>query len=324
MSFDKTYYEALIIRYFTNEISENDVKQLHAWLQESEENRSFYKTLKSTWILSGLSDEKSEIDSAEDWRIIKNRIESKQVSGNGRTLRLFRLLPIAAAILLLLGIGFNWFSPNDNTGSFLGTEGGELVSLPDGSTISLFKNAHLSYDFTDDNQRKITLSGAAFFDVSKDESRPFIIGSPSLRIEVLGTQFLVEDYGDVEAKVLVRSGKVGVRTPTDYVIAQKAESVRMKGNGALEKYLSEDKNSRSAQDAILVFEHADVKAVMSQIKRHFGLAKVIYNGDFTDCFLTSRFEQKSLPSILKIIESTLGITTDLTDSILTISGSCKK
>ncbi|MFC3196688.1 FecR family protein [Parapedobacter deserti] len=59
-------------------------------------------------------------------------------------------------------------------------------------------------------RREIELEGEAFFEVSKDAEKPFIIHTGEIRTEVLGTSFMVKAFGEGEVAVAVATGKVRV------------------------------------------------------------------------------------------------------------------
>ena len=69
------------------------------------------------------------------------------------------------------------------------------ITMIDGTEVELNSSSSLSFRNTFHSvNRKVGLSGEAFFDVSHDESRPFIVQSSNVQIEVLGTEFNVSNY----------------------------------------------------------------------------------------------------------------------------------
>lgn len=87
-----------------------------------------------------------------------------------------------------------------------------LVTLPDASSVTLQKNSRLSYekDFSG-HERKVFLSGAAFFNVTKNPSKPFLVYANELVTKVLGTSFLINAFEqDKQVTVAVSTGRVSV------------------------------------------------------------------------------------------------------------------
>ena len=82
-------------------------------------------------------------------------------------------------------------------------------SLPDGTTGWLNSNSSLKYNGNFNYNRMITLKGEAFFDVFKDEKRPFVVSTPDLDIKVLGTRFNIASYeNEKNVEVVLAEGKV--------------------------------------------------------------------------------------------------------------------
>ncbi len=85
------------------------------------------------------------------------------------------------------------------------------VTLGDGTRVEL--NAHTSLTFANSaNERRVRLAGGeAFFTVSKDKSRPFIIETPAGSVRVTGTVFNVRTDTPADLVVTVVEGSVQVR-----------------------------------------------------------------------------------------------------------------
>lgn len=87
------------------------------------------------------------------------------------------------------------------------------VELSDGTKVYLNANSTLEYPTQfSGNTREITLTGEAFFDVTKDETKPFIVKVAQTKIQVYGTKFNVNSYNGKCIKTALVSGSVGVRT----------------------------------------------------------------------------------------------------------------
>jgi ferric-dicitrate binding protein FerR (iron transport regulator) len=88
--------------------------------------------------------------------------------------------------------------------------------LPDSSEIYLAAGSRVKYARTfPETGRNILLQGEAFFDVKRDESRPFTVRSGGMEIRVLGTSFKITAFDELEMEVAVASGKVSVNFTGD-------------------------------------------------------------------------------------------------------------
>jgi ferric-dicitrate binding protein FerR (iron transport regulator) len=128
----------------------------------------------------------------------------------------------AAAAVLLVSLTAWWFYPSKKKEHALawreirnGSKSVKLVILPDSTTIWLNNFAVLRYheDFYAQQKREVELSGEAYFKVTHNKERPFIVITENLTTRVLGTAFNVEAYPDEEfIKVTLDKGRVLVNS----------------------------------------------------------------------------------------------------------------
>jgi len=84
-----------------------------------------------------------------------------------------------------------------------------LATLPDGSTVELNKDAEIVPDFTPARRSVRLVRGEAFFSVTKDPNRPFVVSAGGVEIRAVGTAFSVRS--DTKGiGVLVTEGRVAV------------------------------------------------------------------------------------------------------------------
>lgn len=87
------------------------------------------------------------------------------------------------------------------------------LKLSDGSKIHLNAGSTLKYPikFLDDANRHVFLDGEAYFEIAKDEARPFIVNTSQINIMALGTEFNVNSYNeDAVAHTVLVEGSVGL------------------------------------------------------------------------------------------------------------------
>lgn len=92
--------------------------------------------------------------------------------------------------------------------------GGEYqIVLGDGTRVYLNAQTELRFpeSFASSEQRLVYLSGEAYFEVTKDPSKPFIVQCKDYAVKVLGTSFNVNSYeGDETSKTTLATGKVEI------------------------------------------------------------------------------------------------------------------
>lgn len=191
------------------EMSEAERAQFVDWLNSDPMHAKAYQTLEQTWLDLPLLDE------------AQARAEQDPGQGAGVVIQFRRLAarPAAltglAAALLLTGFlalipfraDFSPAGPAEEMIYVTGTGETRNILLADGSSVHLTGETTIETAF-DDTSRQVTLTrGAAYFDVQRDESRPFIVEADAARITVLGTEFEVW-RGAGEVRVSVREGRV--------------------------------------------------------------------------------------------------------------------
>ncbi|PWV45620.1 FecR family protein [Chitinophaga sp. S165] len=125
---------------------------------------------------------------------------------------------VATVLLIVVVLGGIWSLRDRKQGgkelvSEISTRHGSrtMVTLPDGSVVFLNVSSKLTYDYGKEDSRQVVLEGEAFFDVHKDEQRPFIIHTRKMDITVLGTTFNVRAYEeDKTVETSLIQGKVEV------------------------------------------------------------------------------------------------------------------
>ncbi|MCG8307735.1 MAG: FecR domain-containing protein [Cytophagales bacterium] len=151
----------------------------------------------------------------------------------------------------------------------------KTVRLGDGTIIRL--NAGSSIAFPERfgaDTRPVTLKGEAFFDVAKDENRPFIIKTGDITTKVLGTSFNIRHHEEEEhIEIALVSGKVRVNDALgNEMLLQPAEMlVYSKSTQTHRKSGFDEKLITAWQDNILVFEKASMRQIKDKLERWYGV-----------------------------------------------------
>ena len=229
----------LLARYMAGETNEMENNAVIVWAEKSPENSALLKDLKSDWSKIDMIQEKFNVDHA--WGKLHNRINGIEEVTAPQILpeikrNLFSVpLKIAASLLFLFAFGVAMVTVVNRiqniTVTALLDEKGKSVELPDGSRIYLNTDAQISYPKRFGNKsREIRLDGEAFFEVTPDKEKPFLIYIGESRIKVLGTSFNVKsknndqsvevyvstgivelaDRNNLDNRVLINSGDIGI------------------------------------------------------------------------------------------------------------------
>jgi ferric-dicitrate binding protein FerR (iron transport regulator) len=142
---------------------------------------------------------------------INNHIEKKRKQ---KTKHIIVYISSTAAILLL-AISF-WFLAEQNFQGNIFVA--DSVLLADGSIVYLSPNSVFSFPekFGRDKRNVSLEKGNAFFKVSHNPQKPFVVVSGNIKTEVLGTSFNIHLCGE-SSSVKVHTGKVNVSSETEAV-----------------------------------------------------------------------------------------------------------
>lgn len=131
------------------------------------------------------------------------------------------ILRYAAVFLLAAGLTWLFFGIRNSQNLSHDSKKNEIIipngskgflTLEDGSKIWLNSGSRLTYnDFTNSSSREVYLEGEAFFDVTGNKRKPFIVRTSYLNLKVLGTKFNVKSYpSEKMTETILVSGKVEI------------------------------------------------------------------------------------------------------------------
>jgi len=198
----------------------------------------------------------------------------------------------------------------------------QLITLSDASSVLLQPNSKLSYPkiFTG-KERKVYLSGEGFFEISKDDQKPFYVFANETITKVFGTSFRVIAYANQpNVEVLVRTGKVKVSSNQNIPNAS-SEEVMLLPNQAtrfvrkehlFEKILdiTQDKPLMAATNTMeqLSFDFKDIPVhqIFKTLEQAYLITIDFPEDKLKECYLTTSLIDVPLPEKLKIICESLG------------------
>ncbi|MGV3557924.1 FecR family protein [Larkinella arboricola] len=255
----------------------------------------------------------------------------------------------AAAVVLLTGIGWLvWqkaFAPNRFSYQHL-TEASTLplrevsnpkasllpVTLPDGSRVTLSENSRISYStrFDQETVREVFLTGEAFFEVTKNPKKPFLVYTNGLVTRVVGTSFTVRSAG-TRVSVRVRSGQVAVyRMQEANRAAGSDEQLLLTPNQQATFSEKENRLTRSVVEnpvplqlepkaVNFQFDNTPVSDVFALLEKTYGLPIVYDKAGMQNCTLTVPLSNEPFFTKLDIVCRTIGATYQVYDTQIVIT-----
>lgn len=151
------------------------------------------------------------------------------------------------------------------------------VTLSDKTRVDLNAESSIEYlsNFNDDI-REVSLIGEAFFNVERDETRPFIIKVNGIDVKVLGTSFNIKAYpGDKQIEVAVLSGNVEVtyreKGNTVNLVKNELAYYHYDSNNFSKKQIEDIELIFAWKEQKLVFKNQDLSSLMETLSRWYGV-----------------------------------------------------
>ncbi len=183
------------------------------------------------------------------------------------------------------------------------------IFLKDGSVVYLNSESKIQYpENFSDTLRMLSLEGEAFFEITNDEKKPFVVKTGDLSIRVLGTSFNVFAYEDSEnIKISLSSGKVVI----DKLDASSRENAGIELNTGQSVSYSTKENTFTKispfdhnldlgwKDGKIVFKNAGMESMLKQFERWYNVSFELANKPYFKWNYTGEFTSQTLEDVLE-------------------------
>lgn len=181
--------------------------------------------------------------------------------------------------------------------------------LSDGSKVWINVGSSLTYPvaFTG-NERKVKITGEAYFEVVHNEKMPFVVQNGDLQVKDLGTHFNVNTYDDeVSEKITLLEGLVQVSRNSSSELLKPGQQASISNNGNNNIKVLNDVNIDEVvawKNGKFMFDNnTDIGTIMRQISRWYNV-DIEYQGNISQRFWGSISKNVNVSQVLKILEAT--------------------
>lgn len=296
------------------EASPEEDQAVQKWVNEDAANQEYYSQLRQIWDSSKELAATSTVDEEKAWQNFQHRIatptKDAAIIENNR----FPWMKIAASVVLVLGLtlALNLLNKRNNVPNEILAQTVQNIlidTLPDNSVVTLNKKSSIRYlSKFNGKKREIALQGEAFFNVTTDKEKPFIITVNDVKVEVVGTSFNVKnENGNTEVVVetgIVRVTKNG-RT-TELVAGQKL--LLTSNDSLVSKEQVTDKLYNYYRSKEFVCDDTPLWKLVEVLNEAYDANIVIGRKELNGLLLNTTFNNESLDNILEIIHLTFGIS----------------
>lgn len=294
-----------ISKYLSGEMTEAEREVFEGEMAKDPSYAEAIKASEKDLILADSYLAKEAFDSQEAWNNINTKLSSKQNNKIKRLSPLKHFMKIAASIIILFGIGLLAQTTykhlySNKTVVCAANEVSKSITLNDGSVITLNANSKLIYPrkFGTD-ERRVELSGEAFFDIAKNPNKAFIINAKNAEVKVLGTSFNINAATN-KVEVLVKTGKVqfsSINKPNSKLILTPGDFASLQESN-LERLVNRDDNYLSWKTRQIIFKNTELQEVAKVLNRTYQVQISFENKELKNLPLTTTFDHDPLDVIL--------------------------
>jgi len=340
---EKELLTELLKKYVDGECTPEEIKLIDQWFMSHEENPDDDRLIDVN--------ERENLESTLFERIKTNmqlRHEPQQIEKLLSRKVIWYRAAAAIVIMMLTGLGLYLYGERSISDQRLGVTANSISNLTnntkdvtlhmfsDGTVITLQPNGSIEFpNVFPADKREIVLKGEAFFDVTKDKNRPFIINTGDVTVKVLGTSFNIRAYeGAKEITVAVKTGKVSVYAKGgDTIDAQKntnkQEVILTPNQEVIYNTVNENFSRKIVDDPQIILEKPTLFAmdydatpvanIFQVVEENYGIDIVYDEAALSSCSLTTSMAEEGLYERIEIICQAIGAKYEMIDGKIIVT-----
>jgi transmembrane sensor len=304
--------DELLVKYLADEATPPEQQLVEQWISSSEANRHYFQHFQLIWKESQQLAATTAVDENKAWQRFQRRVKKSESAPS--KIKGFGWWRIAASILIVAGAA--WFtstllekvSAEPEMLNIASISEVKRDTLPDGSVAVLNKHSEISYPARFKGKtRKIKLRGEAFFNITPDKEKPFIIDVNDVQVKVVGTSFNIRSVNGL-TEVIVETGIVQVMKGNEVIELKAGERISLETvDTTSQKEKSDDKLYNYYVSRTFVCDNTPLWKLVEKLNEAYGENIRIGREELRKLPLTVTFDDESLDVILGIISETLMI-----------------
>lgn len=317
----------LIIGYLQGRLQGRSLDDFYVWVNENAENKRLFFETKALYEASLPFHKASEIH--DSWLRLLDKRKSRQRKRFSLLIRISTYAAVAMFATAITSIAFVFSSREYGTQitSYVGGNGieADVIVLPDGTRASLGTQTSFSYDSRyGKSERVVQLEGEAYFEVTKEKNKPFIVKTKEQSIEALGTKFNVSAYPTdslltttlLEGSVLLTTQNLlhpTILKPNEQFIYNKKTQLTILQQVDANQFVS-------WTTGYYFFPEQSLEAILYRLSHVYGVQFTIESETLSRRTFTGTFYRgQSIKDIMEIIHLSIPIRYKIDDHHVTIS-----
>ena len=330
MKIQKEITTAKLLKYFKGELDQQEARAIESWASESEENEKTLMSLAKVYNLGQLARTYTEKEVEDAWKKTCARLGvAPRARKPLKRQWVFWSMAVAIALLVAVNLALVLNAPVAGTDKaiILTSQQGKFVkyTLPDSTVVTLNHNSSLEFPLAfNGDERRVKLNGEGYFDVARDEEKPFIVETgKEIQIKVLGTEFNLQSFSsDDIVQVSLISGSVEISrngvADFSYIMHPSERFTCNVSNWEMKVETLKGITGVEWMSNKLVFMDTTLKEVARQISNHFGVQVIIEEEGLSSIRFSGSFDNRDLGTVLSYMEQTCGIKTMITPDGITL------
>lgn len=291
----------LLHTYFSGESNQEEEAQIMNWAEASPENHRQYLEERKLWNAMLIHYTKKDT--------------APSVQSNHIQLNIWKVISVAATVATLIAMSWIYIHDFrvDRKMQAVIVPAGQRVQLvlEDGTRVWLNSKSKLTYPASFGNDtREVTLDGEGFFEVTRNEEKPFIVKTHKYDVKVLGTTFNVYAYNTKSSsfETSLLHGSVDVistENSNSHVLLKPHEKVTEE-NGILQKSTIDNLDRYRWKDGLICLDDEPFEDLMKKFSVYYDIQIKIENPTVRDYRCTGKFRQSDgVEYALKVIQKDL-------------------
>lgn len=294
--------QELLNKYIAGDATPEEKEEVARWLDADKKNMKEFLALRKLYDISIWQQEFAPV--AKDNLSLGNKRWTLRSAS-------LELAKVAAIFILAFTSVYSFLINEDNDSAKMQTifvppgQRAELT-LTDGTKVWL--NAKTTFTFPDKftaNNRRVTLDGEGYFDVTKNPEKPFIVNTERYDIKVMGTEFNVTAYsGSSVFETSLLKGAVEVFSPAkDTKVSLEPHMRTYEENGILKKDTIEHENYFLWKEGLICFYDEPVDKMIKKLQLYYDVKIDVQNKTLLNNRYSGKFRTKdSVEHVLKVLQ----------------------
>jgi len=309
----------LFKKYYHSILKPEEFREFIKLIQNKRNEAAVFSAMKPLWDQSIRGEEALPEPNPDLLQKLKVAILKEEGKAAQRKIRIYSTALAIAAVLIIGLIISNIFfygQPLQNQLAeqiqTISTPYGARTKtqLPDGSTVWLNSGSELSFPSRFNEQRPVTLSGEAFFEVEKSD-KPFVVSTTYGEVKVQGTSFNVKAFPDdasfettlVEGKVILSDKKTGNET----ALQPGQQAILIKNSFDVKPV--EVKFFTSWKEGKLIFSREPFPQFIKKLERWYNVKIEYSDPRLDDLWYTGTIEMESISEVMEMISKAAPVKT---------------